>query len=196
MQKIKCSRCGKSVETSDSWKYTECKPCHDRNSLRNKIKREIKQKFEELKVTKEIESGNLNYGLTPKYMSWDDYKKIWKNKKVTFKDYLEDKKRYGEATEVIDREVPSDLAQIPSPTPECSQWRRMCLGLEVKDRLFFGLHHQNCRACKEFYGQYRIKHEIRMEGVDLWGTGEPRPETPEERENRRLQRIMEQETFG
>jgi hypothetical protein len=35
-----------------------------------------------------------------------------------------------------------------------------------------------------------------MEGVDLWGTGEPRPETPEERENRRLQRIMEQETFG
>ena len=58
---------------------------------------------------------------------------------------------------------------VPIVNEDCLTFRFQTLGLEARDKYFYGFHHQNCKACQHFYAKYKEKIGI-WRGVNLWNT--------------------------
>jgi hypothetical protein len=170
---IYCSTCHTHKTVKADYGFRTCPDCRERRKTRYREKRDKKReqklKARERQIEEQVKSGNLNYGLEPKnFMSWDRFKQLFKG--ASFKKYLEEKSKFQRDKYIEALDVPLELREIPSVSPDCERFRNMLLGKIQEDRLFMANHHLSCAACLEFYGLWNSKYRIKLEAVNLWSS--------------------------
>jgi hypothetical protein len=108
---------------------------------------------------------------------------------------MESKAKFDEEQRI--QNIPTEKHQkIPIVDESCRVFREMVMGVRPKDGLVVGIHLSDCGYCQRWYSVYKEEHIVKMEGFNLWGSGEPEPESDAERETRLLNIQLYQETFN
>jgi hypothetical protein len=155
MKTILCNKCHKTVEVSDVWKFKQCSNC----LAKQREKEALKPKSSFSPEVKQPSS----------FMSFEDYRKHWKN--ASWKQFMEEKARFDE-NKRLEKIAVEKHEQVPIYDESCRITREMLMGVRVKDSLTVGIHFSDCGLCRRWYATYREEHPP-LRGFNLWADSEP-----------------------
>lgn len=159
-KQIRCTRCNCLKYVPLFWQFSTCKDClKKKREYREQYKTKIKAR-EKLKPIK------------AKFMSFEDYKRYFPQ--ASRESYERERKKFEQQTR-LNGETDSLMEKFPCKSQDCWEFREQLFGYKPKQKLFFALHHNNCRPCARFWAIFRDYWRETWQGCDIW-----HPENEEE----------------
>jgi hypothetical protein len=159
------------------------------------------EKAEDQKITHEMQSGNLNYGLEAdnSFMTFEEFKKIFPSANKT--EYVQAKikaesERAREVHNLPDHklELLKNVPVLRATKETCIRYRKMRLGLIPFDALEID-NHNTCDLCNIWYAKNKRKLPARWTGFKLWH-GEEKERTVTNKESEKIMNEEMSKLYG
>lgn len=202
MKEVKCSRCGKKVLVSDTWKYRRCSTCHEKDLLYDARRKEIRKLDRDNSLSQSLRAKYPQSKTFKDFTIW--FKSIW-HRDPSFDEFLRFKEeiRAKESREKAKVESLNTRRQLnleklinepkfPFLSEDCLEYR----SARLKDKRDFDesasmTHTYKCKVCTAWLDWLKFEAEEKELregdlspfdkplnlGANFW-KGEPETESP------------------